>query len=76
MSATFTDDDLQTWEAYASGGNFGLSVRPKIVFHCVSDPARRPRFVQLRGDEADAQALVEESPERLKDLLRGSKPLD
>jgi hypothetical protein len=77
MSQTFTDENLVTWEAFASGGRFGLAVRPRVVFHCVSDPARRPRFVQVPGDEADAEEAVYESPpERLRALLAESRELD
>jgi len=77
MSQTFTDDDLQTWEAFASGGRFGLAIRPRVVFHCVSDASRAPRFVEVRGDEADAEELVHESQvDRLRQLLRESKELD
>lgn len=77
MSVTITDDDLQTWEAFASGGKYGLSVRPKIIFHCVSDPTRRPRYVQLGGDEADAEALVHDGPpERLRALLARATELE
>jgi hypothetical protein len=77
MSQTFTDEDLQTWEAFASGGRFGLSIRPKVIFHCVSDRSRRPRFVEVQGDEADAEGLVHESQvERLRGMLAESKELD
>lgn len=77
MSQTFTDENLVTWEAFASGGRFGLAVRPKVVFHCVSDPARRPRFVQLPGDEADAEEAVHRSGvEGLRALLAESRELD
>ena len=77
MSQTFTDDDLLTWEVFASGGRFGLAIRPKVVFHCVSDPSRRPRFVQLPGDEADAEEVVHESSaDHLRGLLRESSELD
>lgn len=77
MSQTFTDDDLQTWEVFASGGRLGLAIRPRVVFHCVSDPARPPRFIEVQGDEADAEALVEDSDQdRLLQLLRDSRRLE
>ncbi|HEX6912770.1 MAG TPA: hypothetical protein VF142_20350 [Longimicrobium sp.] len=77
MSQTFTDDDLLTWEAFASGGRFGLSVRPRVVFNCVSDSSRPPRVVEVQGDEADAEELVHESGvDRLRQLLRESRELD
>jgi hypothetical protein len=59
MSQTFTDEELLTWEAFASGGRFG------------------PRFVEVQGDEADAEALVHDSPvDRLRQLLAESRELD
>lgn len=77
MSMTFTDDDLQSWEAFATGGNYGLATRPKVVFNCVSDPRRRPRYVELGGDEADAEELVfDGGVERMRELLKQSKELE
>lgn len=77
MSRTFSDDELQTWEVFATGGRFGLAVRAKVVFQCMSDPARPPRVMEVDGDEADAEALVHDSQEdRLRQLLRESKILE
>ncbi|MBV9772620.1 MAG: hypothetical protein JO040_01635 [Gemmatimonadetes bacterium] len=77
MSRVFVDDDLLTWEAYASGGKFGGAERPKIIFHCLSDAQRRARFVTHESDEADAEELVHEVPEeRLKAMLADSRELD
>ena len=77
MSRVFVDDDLLTWEAYSSGGDFGLARDPKIVFHCLSDPQRRPRFVVHEGDEADAEEAVHRAEEEeLKEMLRASRDLD
>ena len=77
MSQTFTDAGLQTWEAFASGGKYGLAVRPKVIFHCTSDPGMRPRFVEMSGDEADAEEMVHEaSVDRLRALLLDSRALD
>ena len=77
MSRTFTDDSLVTWEAFATGGRFGLAIRPRVVFHCVSDRARRPRFVQLDGDESHAEEVVHGSEAgRLRELLAESQELD
>jgi len=77
MSVTFTDEKLVTWEAYASSGNFGLAIRPRIVFNCLSDPALRARFVQLHGDEADAEEQLHEyDEERLRQMLRDSEELE
>ncbi|HEX6037223.1 hypothetical protein [Longimicrobium sp.] len=77
MSQTFTDDNLLTWEAFASGGRFGLSVRPRVIFHCLSDRSIPARVVQVQGDEADAEELIHESQvERLRQLLRESNELE
>lgn len=77
MSRTFVDDDLLTWEAYASGGPFGLPERPKVMFHCLSHPDQRARYVVHNGDNADAQEMVHSVPDdRLRELLRRSQPLD
>ena len=77
MSRLFTDDSLLTWEAYPSGGAFGLPDSPKIVFHCLSDPERRARWVQHSGDDADAQRAVREASDReLNRLLTVSYELD
>lgn len=77
MSRVFTDENLLTWEAYASGGKYGLPTRPKVVFHCLSQPDRRAKYVLLQGDEADAEEAVHElSEDRLRELLQGASELD
>jgi hypothetical protein len=76
MSVTFTDDDLQSWEAYATGGDYGLANNPKVVFNCLSDPSRRGRYLEFTGDEADAESLVSEtSATQLKEMLKESVEL-
>ena len=78
MSHTFTDENLLTWEAFASSGDFGLAVRPRIVFNCLSDPSLRPRYVErAEGDEADAEEDVHEYDEhQLRALLKQAQPLE
>jgi hypothetical protein len=77
MSHTFTDQDLLTWEAFASSGNFGLAIKPRIVFNCLSDPSLPPRYVERRGDESDAEEQVHEfSDDQLRALLRDARPLE
>jgi hypothetical protein len=77
MSHTFTDENLLTWEAYASSGDFGLAVRPRIVFNCLSDTSLTPRFVERPGDEADAEEQVHElSEDQLRAMLREAQPLE
>jgi hypothetical protein len=75
MSRVFLDDNLLSWEAYASGGEFGLAERPKIIFHCLSHPGR-PRFVVHDGDNADAEQAVHALDEQeLRELLERSEEL-
>lgn len=77
MSRLFTDDDLLTWEAYSSGGAYGLPDRPKIIFNCLSRPGSRGRFVVHEGDEADAAGTVRAaSPDELRGMLRAARDLD
>jgi hypothetical protein len=77
MSITFTDDDLHSWEAFASGGDFGLAIHPRVVFNCLSDPHRRPRFVEVPGDEADAENLVHEGGiDQLRAMLKDSQEIE
>lgn len=77
MSRIFNDANLLTWEAYASGGKFGMPGSPKLVFHCLSTPDARGRYVVLEGDEADAEAMVHSVPEeRLRQMLSASRELD
>lgn len=76
MSRTFTDQDLLSWEVYASGGNFGLAIGPKVIFNCLTDGRRRPRYVPVRGDEADAASWVNRmSEEQLREHLAKSEEL-
>lgn len=77
MSRTFTDDDLLTWEAYASGGDFGLPTEAKIIFNCLSKPGSRARYVVHPGDQARAEEVVHEaSPDQLRALLKQTRALD
>jgi hypothetical protein len=76
MSRIFVDDGLLSWEVFASAGPFGLPERPKIVFHCLSEPNRRAQFVVHEGDQADAeQAVVDLTDDGLRELLGRSRPL-
>lgn len=76
MSREFVDEDLETWEVYASGGEYGLPREPKIVFFCRSRPSVRGRYVRHPGDNAAAAALVRQAPEeRLREMLRASAEL-
>lgn len=77
MARTFIDSDLAMWEAYSSGGDHGLPDDSKIVFHCLSRPSLRARFVVHDGDSADAEEAVREmSPDRLMHLFDESIAMD
>ena len=77
MSQTFTDENLITWEAFASSGDFGFAERPRIVFNCLSDPQTPPRYVERPGDEASAEGLVMEYDEtQLREMLARSRQLE
>lgn len=77
MSRQIVDDDLQAWEVFASGGPHGLPQNAKIVFHCVSDPERRARYVLHAGDNSTAQKAVRElSGNELRQLLKESVELE
>jgi hypothetical protein len=76
MSRVFTDEDLQNWEAFASGGDMGLPETPKIVFLCLSDRNRRARFVELEGDNVKAERVVHTADtDRLRSLLAEAETL-
>ncbi|MEX2570568.1 MAG: hypothetical protein WD737_04635 [Gemmatimonadota bacterium] len=77
MSRIITDDGLLSWEVYASGGNFGLPQRPKVIFHCISDPDRRSRYVEHNGDNATAQGAVATMDDaELRTLFTTSREID
>jgi hypothetical protein len=77
MSRIFTGDDLLTWEAFASGGAFGMPTEPKIIFNCISRPGSRGRYVVHAGTEADAEASVHgASSEQMRSLLKQARELD
>jgi hypothetical protein len=77
MSRVFSDTELLSWAAFATGGRHGLPDRPKIVFLCLSDPDRRSRFVEHAGDNASAQGVLRELPDdALRLLLAQSVELD
>ncbi len=49
---------MLTWEVYPTGGAHGESVRPQVVFNCLSNRMLRPRYVLMKGDEADAERRI------------------
>lgn len=77
MARTLQDRDLLTWEAFASTGRFGYPDRSHIVFYCLTDLSRRPRYFEIDGDKAAAERQVEELPDgKLMQLLESSKVAD
>ena len=77
LDRKITDDDLMQWAVYTSTGKFGLPEGAKILFHCLSDPTRRARYVSWDGDEAEAaDAMLEMPEERLHELLATSRALE
>jgi hypothetical protein len=56
MRRTFMDDQFDEWEAFVSGGQPDTKHAARIVFSCISTPARTPRFVaHASGDPAQAE---------------------
>jgi hypothetical protein len=78
MSRTLLDDDLLTWEVYATSGDYGFADRDsRIVFHCLTDPRRRARSVRIAGPQAEAERTVEDGGDvELMELLGKASPLD
>lgn len=76
MARSILDDELRSWEVFASTGPYGYSPRSRVVFYCTTDPAERPRAYTLAGDTSDAEALVAGAPTaELATLLRRAEPL-
>ncbi|MFP4624446.1 MAG: hypothetical protein ACOC3J_01540 [Gemmatimonadota bacterium] len=70
MTRILQDQDLLLWEAYATSGEFGFPEGSRMVFQCLSDPARRARIVQREGDKSDVEGeLARLSDDDLLDLL-------
>jgi hypothetical protein len=76
MARTILDDDLRSWEAFASTGPYGYGPHSRVVFSCTTDPAARPRISTVEGDKSDAETLVATAPAAaLLGLLRKAEPL-
>jgi hypothetical protein len=77
MAKSVVDDDLQSWEAFASTGPYGYSDRSVVVFQCSSDPAERPRAYSIAGDKSDAEARVANATRgELLEMLAGAERLE
>ena len=74
MARAFQDDNLMTWEAFASTGESGYADRSHVVFHCLSDMSLRPLVVQRAGDKADVEREVLAMPEEeLRTMLQDAR---
>ncbi|MEN8375828.1 MAG: hypothetical protein ABFS34_10305 [Gemmatimonadota bacterium] len=58
MSRRLLDDELRTWEVFATAGAFGLPERSRVVFNCVSEAGMRPLWAEHGGDRADLEAWI------------------
>ena len=58
MTRTIQDPDLQLWEVYATAAKSGFPQRSRMVFHCLTDPGRRARFLERDGDKAEVEHEV------------------
>jgi hypothetical protein len=63
VSRRVTDDELRTWEVYATAGAFGLPEHARIVFHCLSDPDLRALWSEREGDRQEVEAWLESASE-------------
>ena len=76
MARIILDDDLKSWEAFASTGPYGYASGSRVVFHCTTDRGERPRAYSIEGDKSDAETLLATAPDaKLRELLGGAKPL-
>lgn len=74
MSRTFLDENMLTWEVYPTGGPYGFTDKPFIVFNCLSNRMIRPRYVSTLGDEADAERTISlASFEQLREMFARSE---
>lgn len=59
MSRRLLDDELRTWEVYATAGAFGMPEHARVVFHCLSEPHRRALWAEREGDRQAVEAWLE-----------------
>jgi hypothetical protein len=77
MRRTFMDDQFDEWEAFVSGGQPGGAAAARILFNCISTPARSPRFViHESGDPAEAEReLYQMDDASVMELFKHSQEL-
>lgn len=75
---TIRDEDLKTWEVYATTGDHGFADPARIAFRCVSDPWERPRAIRYGGDKSEAEEAVERwsDADLLSHLSGDAAPID
>ena len=75
MRRTFMDDQFDEWEAYVSGGQPSTAKAARVMFVCISTPARTPRFVNhASGDPAEAEnQLFHMDDAGVMELFKGSQ---
>lgn len=77
MAMTILDDELKSWEAFASTGPYGYAPHARVVFRCTTDLQERPRAYPTAFAKSDAEALVvRASPAELRTMLLGAEPLE
>ncbi len=77
MSRTFQDENFLIWEAFASAGPFGYPEAANVVFNCLSNKTIRPRYVELKAAEPEAQRQLESIPDLdLLHLFQSARPLE
>jgi hypothetical protein len=73
---TFQDRNFLVWEAYPSAGRHGSSAKPHVIFHCLTQPDIRPRFIEGDGSGTEAQRrIAEASPDELLLMLESAAEL-
>ena len=77
MRRTFMDDQFDEWEAFVSGGQPGAKHAARIVFSCISTPARTPRAVpHASGDPAQAEnELYNMDDDAVMELFKSAQEL-
>jgi hypothetical protein len=76
MARTIQDQNLLLWEAYATAGDFGFPEHARLVFHCLTDPGRRARYLERDGDTSDVENEVATLSDReLLELLQATEEL-
>jgi hypothetical protein len=76
VSRHLIDEELRTWEVYATAGSFGRAERARIVFHCLTDEGLRALWTEREGDRQEAEAWLEEaSGEDLAESMAAAEEL-